>query len=232
MVGEKLKKAKEAGIPFAYLLERGMVNINDILRGQSKRFFLKECGKKFRCGKHSKLRPGKYIKIGNNVKLGEYTQIDALFMEDCIIGDGVHLGERCTIMGGGIARRMGFIKIGDGSSFGGGCFFGAKGGIAIGNNTFGGQNIRFHSANHKYSDINCLIKDQGETFQGIVVGSNCWIGAGAVFLDGTVVGDGCVIGANAVLRGSYPNNSVIVGCPAKVVKFRSDKEEKKESDNE
>ena len=59
----------------------------------------------------------------------------------------------------------------------------------------------------------------------IRVGSNCWIGAGAVFLDGTVVGDGCVIGANAVLRGAYPDNSVIAGCPARVVKFRSGEEE-------
>ena len=59
-----------------------------------------------------------------------------------------------------------------------------------------GQNIRFHSENHNYKDINIPIRMQGVTNKGIKIGNDCWIGAGVVFLDGVVVGNGCVIGAN------------------------------------
>jgi serine acetyltransferase len=36
-------------------------------------------------------------------------------------------------------------------------------------------------------------------------------------LPGTTVGDNCIIGAGSVVRGNFPENSVIVGNPAKVV---------------
>ena len=52
------------------------------------------------------------------------------------------------------------------------------------------------------------------------VGNNCWIGAGVVFCDGVTVGSGCVIGANAGVTKSFPDNRVIAGNPAKVVRMR------------
>ena len=52
----------------------------------------------------------------------------------------------------------------------------------------------------------------------IVVGTNCWIGDGAIILAGATIGNNCVIGANSVLKGSYPDNSLIAGAPAKLIK--------------
>ena len=68
--------------------------------------------------------------------------------------------------------------------------------------------------------MNRLIKDQGVSRKGISVGNNCWIGAGAVFLDGAKIGNGCVVAANAVVRGTFGDNCVIGGVPAKVLKQR------------
>lgn len=45
--------------------------------------------------------------------------------------------------------------------------------------------------------------------KNVVIGDRCFIGYGAAILPGTVLGSGCVVGANAVVRGSYPDNSVI-----------------------
>lgn len=42
--------------------------------------------------------------------------------------------------------------------------------------------------------------------------------ANAVILGGTSIGNNCVVAANSVLRGNYPDNSVIAGSPAIIIK--------------
>jgi len=51
----------------------------------------------------------------------------------------------------------------------------------------------------------------------VVIGEDCWLGAGAVILKGVTVGDGSVVGAGAVVRDDVPPGSVVVGNPARVV---------------
>ena len=43
----------------------------------------------------------------------------------------------------------------------------------------------------------------------ILIGENCWIGAGTIILRGTKIGNNSVVGAGCVLKGEYPGNSVI-----------------------
>lgn len=64
------------------------------------------------------------------------------------------------------------------------------------------------------------IRQQGVYGKGIKIGKNCWIGAKATFLDGTVIGNGCVVAAGAVVKGNFPDNSIIGGVPAKIIKMR------------
>ena len=111
-----------------------------------------------------------------------------------------------------------------GSSLADNCFVGATGGVYIGDNVIGGQNIRFHSSNHVYNDTKTLIKEQGTISKGIMIGNDCWIGAGVVFCDGVNIGSGCVIGANSVVTKSFPDNAVIAGNPAKIIKMRISEE--------
>ena len=54
----------------------------------------------------------------------------------------------------------------------------------------------------------------------IRIGKNCFIGCNTIILKGTVLGDGCVVGAGAVVSGKFEGNCVIVGNPAKVIKYR------------
>ena len=82
--------------------------------------------------------------------------------------------------------------------------------------------MRFHASNPKFDNLDEPIKNQGVECRGIYVGNNCWIGAGAVLLDGVTVGDGCVIGANAVVTKDIPDNSVVVGSPAKIIRKRGE----------
>jgi acetyltransferase-like isoleucine patch superfamily enzyme len=111
----------------------------------------------------------------------------------------------------------GFI-IGDYSSCGEFCIFGAAGGITIGKNVMIGQYVSFHAQDHLYDDPDVPIKDQGTREQGIVIGDDCWIGAKATFLDGAKIGNHCVVAAGAVVKGVFPDNVVIGGIPAKIIK--------------
>lgn len=52
----------------------------------------------------------------------------------------------------------------------------------------------------------------------ITVGSNVFIGYGAIILPGVTIGDNVVIGAGAIVSRDIPSNSVAVGIPARVIK--------------
>lgn len=56
-----------------------------------------------------------------------------------------------------------------------------------------------------------------DVFGTIKIGNNVFIGNNCTILPNTSVGDNCIIGAGSVVRGTFPDNSVIVGNPAKVV---------------
>lgn len=59
--------------------------------------------------------------------------------------------------------------------------------------------------------------DGGGVFGKIVIGNNVFIGINCIILSNTSIGDNCIIGAGSVVRGQYPENSVIAGNPAQIV---------------
>lgn len=192
-------------------------------RGQFKGIGLKKRGSLVFIGKNVRLRQKRCITLGSGVTLDDYSVLEGLSKEGIIIGDNVKIGSYSQIKCTGSLKKIGKgFKIGKNSGVGDFCFFGSAGGIEIGKNVIMGQNVRFHSENHNYNRIDLPIKLQGVTSKGIKVGNDCWIGAGAVFLDGVNVGEGCVIGANALINKSLPPYSVAVGNPVKIIKNRKD----------
>jgi len=57
----------------------------------------------------------------------------------------------------------------------------------------------------------------GDIFGRIKIGNNILIGSKCTILPNTIIGDNSIVGAGSVVRGNFPDNSVIVGNPAKVV---------------
>jgi len=57
------------------------------------------------------------------------------------------------------------------------------------------------------------------------VGNDVWIGANAIVMKGVVIEDGAIIGASAVVTKDVPAYSIVVGNPAKVIKYRYSKED-------
>lgn len=66
--------------------------------------------------------------------------------------------------------------------------------------------------------IRCFNEDfpDFDVFGRIKIGDNVFIGVNCTILPNTIVGDNCIIGAGSVVRGRFPDNSVIIGNPARV----------------
>lgn len=70
---------------------------------------------------------------------------------------------------------------------------------------------------------NCTIRgscDWGNNNGVPVIGDNVNIGVHAVVIGNIKIGNDCVIGAGSVVTKSFPDNSVIAGVPAKIIKER------------
>lgn len=52
----------------------------------------------------------------------------------------------------------------------------------------------------------------------IVIGDNVWIGLNSIILKGTVIGTNSVVAAGSVVKGVFPENAMIQGNPAKLIK--------------
>lgn len=54
-----------------------------------------------------------------------------------------------------------------------------------------------------------------------IIGNNVIIGANCVIIGDVSIGDGAIIGAGSVVTKSVPQNAIVVGNPAKIIKYRS-----------
>lgn len=58
----------------------------------------------------------------------------------------------------------------------------------------------------------------------VTIGNDVWIGIKATIMPDITIGDGAVIGSNAVVTKDVPPYAVVVGVPAKIIKYRFDEE--------
>ncbi|MCI5188901.1 MAG: acyltransferase [Candidatus Electrothrix sp. AS4_5] len=93
-------------------------------------------------------------------------------------------------------------------------------------------NTYITNIDHRYDIIDTPIFDQPISISPTFIGANCFIGMGVAIQAGTILGKQCIVGANAVVRGIFPDYSVIVGVPAKIVKRYNEKTKQWEKTND
>ena len=80
--------------------------------------------------------------------------------------------------------------------------------------------------NSKYGFVNSdkvfTEKKNNET----IIGNDVWVGANAIILSGVKVGDGAIIGANSLVTSDVEEYSLVVGSPAKHLKYRFEEEKR------
>lgn len=90
--------------------------------------------------------------------------------------------------------------------------------VVIGNNVEIGPNVSIITGEH-HTMIEERRANRGYEFtRAVVIGDDCWIGAGVIILAGVTVGSGCSIGAGSVVKANIPPFSVAVGVPARVIR--------------
>ena len=90
--------------------------------------------------------------------------------------------------------------------------------VTIGSHVNLAQGITVTALNHNFEDKNKRIDEQGVSTKPVVIGDDVWIGANAVILPGVTIGKHAVVAAGAVVTTDVPDNTVVGGVPAKVIK--------------
>ncbi|MEK5289179.1 DapH/DapD/GlmU-related protein [Streptococcus sp. FSL R7-0212] len=140
-------------------------------------------------------------------------------------GNGLTIGYFCRFE---VYRRssseFGCVEIGDNCKFGDRVHISSVEKISIGKNSLFASNILITDNEHgKYKGENQAspleYPDDRKLFsEPVIIGENCWTGENVVILPGTVLGNGTIVGANSVVKGNFPDYSIIGGSPAKILK--------------
>lgn len=141
----------------------------------------------------------KFIKIGNCVNIRDCARLEVVtkknninFSAEIVIGDNVLIEQGVHIT--------------------------SAGKVIIGKNTSITPYVTISNITHSYDNIDEPIKLQNFVVQDVVIGEDCFIGAGAVILPGVHLGRHCCVGANSVVTQSFSDYSIIAGNPAKLIK--------------
>lgn len=162
----------------------------------------KSCGRWYHIKSPYTLKGVKYISIGENFRTGAHLRLEAIdsygdetYSPEIIIGDDVVMQELCHIA---CVER-----------------------ISIGSGTLLGSKVFI--SDHMHGDITTKDLDfrpelRKLSHKSVSIGENVWVGDGACILAGVTLDDNVIVGANAVVTHNFPANSVIAGCPAKLIK--------------
>lgn len=158
-----------------------------------------------------------YAFPGSSIKIGKRTALFSSFSSNML-----GLYQRCII----VARYGGQIEIGEDCGISGSTIYSFKS-IKIGSNTRVGANCKiidndFHPIELKYRHKG--LNEEYTKRKAIEIGNDCFIGMNSIILKGTQLGNNVIVGAGSVVHGSFPDNCIIAGNPAKLVKYLTKEE--------
>lgn len=157
------------------------------------RFRIKKIGLITYIGKPLHIFGGKRITIGNKVRIFPGLRIETHNNGKIIIEDNISIGQNLHLTS-------------------------SVEELIIERDTTISGNVLITNMDHSYYAIDIHIQEQEYFVKTTKIGRNCFIGFGAVIQAGTILGKQCVVGSNSVVRGVFPDYSVIVGSPAFIIK--------------
>jgi UDP-3-O-[3-hydroxymyristoyl] glucosamine N-acyltransferase len=186
----------------------------------------------------SNVKLGKNVYVGANCYIGNDVSIDddSKILSNVSIFGITKIGKNCVISSNSTIGSEGFSFTFDVDHF---VHFNHLGEISIGNHVWIGSNctiersqidktliedhvkiddlvhISHNSTIKKFSQITVGSKILGRA----IIGEHCWISPNCVIENGCEIGDNSIVGTSSLVRKNFPNNSVIVGTPAKLIRI-------------
>jgi len=142
------------------------------------------------------------VQLGRCVRLGKDVYLGAWPEGELVVGDNTYIG-RWTII---LAHQS----------------------VIIGNDCLIAPGCHITDVNHGIAPGE-LIRKQPLISKPVRIGNDVWVGAGCSILPGVTIGDGVVIGARSVVTHDVPAKAIVVGAPAKILRYRTEHPDKSNS---
>lgn len=160
-----------------------------------------DIGNKFSCGQYCLI--GSNAIIGNNVKIGNLTYINTSIGQ-VVIESNVSIGSFCSIAPNVI--------------------------IAPGNHYISfvtTHPLLYNTYYSKLMNLNVTLNYNGliDTEVQTNIGNDVWIGMNSIIKRGVTIGDGAIIASGSVVTKDVAPYAIVGGVPAKIIRFRFDKEQ-------
>ncbi len=138
------------------------------------------------------------------IPLLDLTNINARIEPGALIRDQVTIGDNAVIMMGAVINIG--AKVGSRSMIDMNAVLGARAEVGINSHVGAGAIL-----------AGVL---EPPSASPVIVGDNCLIGANAVVLEGVKVGNGAIVAAGSIVTKDVPENAVVAGVPARILKYK------------
>ena len=113
----------------------------------------------------------------------------------CDYGSNIHLGERVFFNFNCVVLDVCRVSVGDFTLF--------------------GPAVQIYTATHP---LNATLRRNQEYGRPVAIGSDVWVGGGAIICPGVTIGSQAVIGAGSVVTADVPEGVVAAGNPCRVIR--------------
>lgn len=151
-------------------------------------------------------------KAGKGVKI--HHGIIYRYPEHISLGGNVIIGHQVTFIS---ETNTGTLEIEDGVTLTEHCRVDFSGDVTIGKNTLISKNVTIETHDHGYDPHSKPV------CRPLIIGQNVWIGMNTMILSNVcTIGDNAIIAAGSVVTKPVPENCIVGGNPAKVIKINKD----------
>jgi acetyltransferase-like isoleucine patch superfamily enzyme len=161
------------------------------------------------------------------LRYGRRLQTDGI----CFICPGVKLqiGRQATLrigrwawvgQGSKIRVHEGEASIGAKTVIGQDCTISAFQHVSLGRECILADRVMLIDFDHGVTEVERPIRLQGIYKRDVRIAHNVWIGYGACVLRGVRIGENSIVGTSSVVTKDVPDNAVVAGVPARVIRMR------------